>query len=103
MAALDESRDFKDISENMRDGLSVDEQPTWLIPAVPSATKASKLGARGADTQDYVSLIRNLVKSSGIYALASVASPLVSLVLAPFLTHSLSRDDYGVLVVLNTI
>src|SRR6266852_8542819 len=87
----------------MLDGLPVDEQPTWLIPAIPGASKAPKLEARGADSQNYVSLIRNLVKSSGIYALASVASPLVSLVLAPFLTHSLSRDDYGVLAVLNTI
>lgn len=86
----------------MLDGLPVDEEPTWIIPVVRVASKAPKLAARGADSQNYVSLIRNLVKSSGIYALASVASPLVSLVLAPFLTHSLSRDDYGLLAVLIT-
>jgi O-antigen/teichoic acid export membrane protein len=86
----------------MLDGSPIDEQPTWLIPATPKASKAPKLAARDADSQNYISLIRNLVKSSGIYALASVASPLVSLVLAPFLTHSLSRDDYGLLAVLIT-
>src|SRR5439155_19774136 len=50
----------------------------------------------------YASQIRNLVKKSGIYALASMASPLISLVLAPFLTHHLSLPDYGALAVLNT-
>jgi hypothetical protein len=31
--------------------------------------------------------LRGLVRSSGVYALASVAAPLVGLVLSPFLTH----------------
>jgi len=43
-----------------------------------------------------------LVRSSAIYALAAIASPLTSLVLAPFLTRQLSAGDYGLLVVLNT-
>lgn len=47
-----------------------------------------------------ISLIRELLKSSGIYVLSSVASPLISLVLAPFLAHHLSRADYGALAVL---
>jgi O-antigen/teichoic acid export membrane protein len=55
------------------------------------------------ESQNYVSLLRNLAKNSGIYALASVASPLISLVLAPFLTRTLTKADYGILVVLNTI
>ncbi len=50
-----------------------------------------------------VSLIQNLVKSSGIYALASLASPLVALLLTPFLTHHLSHSTYGALAVLNTV
>lgn len=83
-------------------GLPVDEQPTGLIPAVRDASKAPKLATQDADSQTYVSLVRNLVKSSGIYAIASLVGPLVSLVLAPFLTHSLSRTDYGALTVLNT-
>ncbi len=48
----------------------------------------------------YVGQLRSLLKSSGIYALSSLAGPLTSLVLAPFLTHSLSSDDYGALSVL---
>jgi O-antigen/teichoic acid export membrane protein len=55
------------------------------------------------EDQNYTSLFHKLVKSSGVYALASVASPLVSLVMAPFLTRSLSHADYGILAVLNTI
>lgn len=86
----------------MLDGLPVDEQPTWLIPAVRPVNKAPIPQERNTDSQNYISLIRNLAKSSGIYALASVASPFVSLVLAPFLTHSLSQADYGLLAVLNT-
>jgi O-antigen/teichoic acid export membrane protein len=43
-----------------------------------------------------------LIKSTGIYALASVVGPLTTLVLAPFLTHNLSPSDYGVLTITNT-
>jgi O-antigen/teichoic acid export membrane protein len=44
-----------------------------------------------------------MIKSSGIYALGAFASPLVSLVLTPFLTHHLSNTDYGAFAVLNTV
>lgn len=54
-------------------------------------------------TGSYVVVARNLAKSSGVYALASLASPLVSLVLAPFLTHRLAPTDYGILTVLMTV
>ena len=54
------------------------------------------------DAEGDASHIGVLVKSSGIYALASLAVPLVTLVLAPFLTHTLSLADYGVLAVLST-
>lgn len=52
--------------------------------------------------QGYLPAIRNLAKSSAIYALGSIGAPLVSLVLAPFITHHLSSEDYGVLAVLVT-
>lgn len=52
--------------------------------------------------QSVAAPLRSLLKSSGLYALSSVTLPLISLVLAPFLTHSLSPFDYGVLTVLNT-
>lgn len=45
--------------------------------------------------------IRQLIKSSGAYALSSVTLPLIALLLAPFLTHSLSPADYGILTILN--
>ena len=51
------------------------------------------------DAEGDASHIGVLVKSSGIYALASLTVPLVTLVLAPFLTHTLSLADYGVLAV----
>jgi O-antigen/teichoic acid export membrane protein len=51
---------------------------------------------------NYMQQARTLAKSSGIYALASLSSPLVSLVLAPFLAHHLSPNSYGILTVLTT-
>jgi O-antigen/teichoic acid export membrane protein len=80
----------------MPDGLPIDQHDTWIIPVVRSP-KAFIAGAVG-----HVSLLRDLMKKAGIYALASVASPLISLALAPFLTHHLSPSDYGILSVLNT-
>ncbi|HZO74210.1 MAG TPA: polysaccharide biosynthesis C-terminal domain-containing protein [Ktedonobacteraceae bacterium] len=52
--------------------------------------------------QDYAPLLHSLLKSVSIYALASCASPLVSLALAPFLTRTLSRTEYSILVIINT-
>lgn len=51
---------------------------------------------------DALPSLRQLIQNSGIYALASFVLPLVTLVLSPFLTHTLSRSDYGVLAVLTT-
>src|SRR5712691_9562111 len=87
------------------DGWAIDEMLTWILPAVNpkhvknEATKAQKVIV--ADTVNHVVLLRNLIKSSGIYALASVAPPLVTLGLAPFLTRHLSPTDYGALTILN--
>lgn len=70
--------------------------------AVKAPSEATKLDSRQLEVSDYASYIFNLIKSSGIFALASMASPLISLVLAPFLTRHLSHPDYGALAVLNT-
>lgn len=95
---------FSQSANGIPDGLSIHEQPTWIIPVLPGTKKKSKAAVREMEAGGgYVSILRNLVKSSGIYALSSLASPLVSLVLAPFLTHSLSHSDYGMLAVLNTV
>jgi O-antigen/teichoic acid export membrane protein len=69
---------------------------------VQDRQKTTKSGRLIEEAQGYVALMRDLAKSSGIYALSSLAAPIIALVLAPFLTHSLSTSDYGALVVLNT-
>lgn len=83
-------------------GFAIEEQPTWILPVIQVATRPSRFQARDAKSEGYSALIRNLVKSSGFYALASLVTPLISLVLAPFLTHHLTSEAYGALAVLNT-
>jgi O-antigen/teichoic acid export membrane protein len=89
----------------LMDGVSIYEQPTWILPVIrdlnsqPDSVHTQKGSTEG---EGYLSLIRNLVKSSGLYAISSVASPLISLVLTPLLTRMLSRTDYGALAVLST-
>jgi O-antigen/teichoic acid export membrane protein len=93
-------------SHQLADGISVYDQPTWILPVIPGSGivyKSQPADASETTRRGYVALLRDLVKNSGIYALSSLASPLVSLVLAPFLTHTLSRTDYGALAVLNTV
>lgn len=62
----------------------------------------TKMILRRVQLQDYAPLLHSLLKSVSIYALASCASPFVSLVLAPLLTRELSRTEYSVLVIINT-
>jgi O-antigen/teichoic acid export membrane protein len=85
------------------DYLPPDSQPTMIVPAIENSRKDIKLETQGLGETSYASLIRNLIKSSGIYALSSIATPFVSLALAPFLTHQLSSTDYGILAILNTV
>ncbi len=56
-----------------------------------------------AAAKGIVAPLRDLIKSSGLYVIGSMAPPLASLVLAPFLTHTLSPFDYGILTILNTL
>ncbi len=81
--------------------LRIEEQSTLIMPAVQVLKQVAE-PAPQADTMGYANQLRTLIKSSGIYALASLASPLVSLVLAPFLTRHLSNEDYGALAVITT-
>src|SRR2546421_10418236 len=83
-------------------GLPIEEQTTWIIPVIQVAPKTSQLTAQGVKTESYASLIRELAKSSGLYALASLVGPLIFLILAPFLTRNLPHTAYGALAVLNT-
>jgi O-antigen/teichoic acid export membrane protein len=84
------------------DAAFIDQQQTWIIPTVYNKRKTSQSKPRISEVEDNVSLVRKLVKGSGIYALSSLASPLISLALAPFLTRNLSHEAYGALAVLNT-
>src|SRR5690348_9110330 len=68
--------------------LSIDKMLTWDLPIVRVETSKHTAPVQsnksdGTDGGGYVTLLRNLLKSSGLYALASVALPLISLVLAP--------------------
>jgi O-antigen/teichoic acid export membrane protein len=94
-------------SSPLTNGVPIYNQPTWRLPVLPGSNtvsiQASSSAAQTTGGESDLGLIRNLVKSSGVYAISAVASPLVSLVLAPFLTHSLSNADYGALIVLNTV
>ncbi len=84
---------------------AIDEMITWIIPAVPAQSQKGVVG-RFADVlrarDGYVASLRTFIKSAGLYALASVALPLISLLLTPFLTRNLSAPDYGILTILTT-
>ena len=51
---------------------------------------------------EHALFIHQLIKNSGIYAIASIASPLVTLLIAPFLTHNLTHNEYGAFAILIT-
>jgi len=98
------------------DGVSIADQPTWVLPGIPRPRRggnqnnlpatqgnATENGQTSSDTRGYLSLALDMIKRSGIYALGAMANPLIGLVLTPFLTHYLSSADYGALAVLNTV
>ena len=68
----------------------IDEAPTRILSASHAANtkiETEKIAAASAEGQ--VAVLRKLIKSSGVYALSSVALPLIALVLSPFLTPRL--------------
>ena len=83
--------------------MPIDQQMTFILPVARLDTdKDQRISSRKDATGNYATQLSRLLKSSGIYAFASLASPLVSLVLMPFLTRTLTRNDYGAFAVLNT-
>ncbi len=109
-----------------KDDIGMADEPTWMLPAIPKPTQTGKRisapanateqvarprtqadvkgeAQTGADTQGYLSLALGMVKRSGIYAVGALASPLVSLILTPFLAHNLSITAYGGLAILYTV
>lgn len=94
------------INPEIQFGYAVHDMDTWILPIIgvefSKGTAASTLRDRGNSVEGHIALLRSFIKSSGIYAVASVALPLINLVLAPFLTHYLSPTDYGILTILTT-
>src|SRR5574340_494982 len=62
-----------EINPVMADDFFITEQSTWIIPVVYSPGKLANQRSETRATENYVSSIRNLVRSSGIYALSSIA------------------------------
>lgn len=92
------------VSFGMLERLPIEDQATWILPAIPMSKKVERLLAapESTDLKGYHAYLRRLLKSTGIYALASLTGPFIALALAPFLTHRLSHSDYGTLAVLST-
>lgn len=84
------------------DNLAISEQQTWIIPSIKGVKQKTSEPAQ-VKKGEYLTLMRDLVKSSGIYSLASMVTSLIALILAPFLTRSLTATDYGALTVLTTV
>lgn len=92
--------------------LDISDIPTVLLPAITAKRlvgdsqkregEQKKDETATAAEESQPALLRKLVKSSGVYALSSVAVPLIGLVLSPFLTNHLSLSDYGALAITNT-
>src|SRR5260370_42221811 len=86
-------------SSPLVDGISIYNQPTWLLPAIPRSStvsgQASPSESQAPGGEIYFSLIRHLVKNSGIYAISSLPGRLVGLLIAPCLTHKLSQTHHG--------
>jgi O-antigen/teichoic acid export membrane protein len=83
-----------------------DPVTAWIQPVIDAETMhlpATTGAAVKATGSSYLGLLRNLLSSSGVYALAALGPPLVSLVLSPFLAHHLSIVDFGIMTILNTV
>src|SRR5450755_2597720 len=101
---LKERRHKRDTLATFIDATEVEEVVTLRQPMVPGLTGVHNR-ENLSETQEiggasYRRLFRNFVKSSGSYAVSSLASPLVSLLLLPFITRILSHTDYGALAIL---
>jgi O-antigen/teichoic acid export membrane protein len=81
------------------------DETTHRLPVIciESVEKTKDLqNTTTVDIDGQIAVLHNLIKSSGIYALSSVAPLLTSFVLAPFLTRNLLPSHYGILTIINT-
>jgi O-antigen/teichoic acid export membrane protein/O-antigen ligase len=74
--------------------LPVDQIPTVVLPVVPSGVESAF--AQSQSTAK-VATPKGLLKSSSAFALGAFASPLIAILLTPFLTSHLTAGDYGTL------
>ncbi len=95
-AAQDYQFDLSDVSN-----MSTASLPVVILPLQVNSAQQVQT-ARIVSLESQAALLRKFATSSGIYGLAAAASPLISLVLTPFLAHNLTPTDYGVLAILNT-
>lgn len=96
---IDQSSPFQSGTEN---GLSTDESMTTPTTPLPNRNRNENSETQKLEVEEYITQIRTLIKNLGIYSLSQLATPLATLILAPFLTRNLSHADYGALAVLNT-
>jgi O-antigen/teichoic acid export membrane protein len=80
--------------------------PTWVLPVVRPELINQRTQAHQAvvaSAEGYLTLLGNLVRSTGIYGIAAMGAPLVTMALSPFLARNLSLSDFGALTILNTV
>jgi O-antigen/teichoic acid export membrane protein len=82
--------------------MPINEQATSIMRAIENVNITPKMEVQNTEDESYLSVLRKLVNSTGLYALSSIASPLVALLLSPFLTRNLFRSEYGALAILLT-
>jgi O-antigen/teichoic acid export membrane protein len=78
----------------------LERDDTAYIPAWRVST--ARMPAIVARAETMVAIVKRLMRSSGLYAVAALGTPAVSLALTPFLAHNMTESDYGLLAVLNT-
>lgn len=81
-------------------GAPLEHDETSYIPAWKIST--ARMPAIVARAETVFVIVRRLMKSSGLYAVAALGTPAVSLALTPYLAHNMVVSDYGLLAVLNT-
>lgn len=85
----------------------IDTMTTWTMPAVTARdalkTVAAVYQSGARDLDRHITQIRTLVKSTGIYAIASIVPSLSSLVIPPMVTHYVTQRNYGMLTIVSTV
>jgi O-antigen/teichoic acid export membrane protein len=92
---LEESRRYRNAAIGDGRAAWIDDFPTLTLPTVDIGQAQTQVDFKAISPSSFSPYF-------AMDSLASLASPLVALVLAPFLTHTLSHTDYGALAVLNT-